>query len=112
MRVEAKKYLFDVREAGGLILQFVQDRSFEDYARDPLLRSAVERQFEIMGEALNKLSQIDPGTAVRIAEYRRIIGFRNVLIHGYDTVQDEIVWGIVEGKLPSLLTTVNELLGA
>jgi uncharacterized protein with HEPN domain len=110
MRLEARKLLFDVREAGRLIARFTAGRAFPDYAADPMLRSAVERQFEIMGEAFSKLARIDPEAASRVADHRRIIAFRNLLIHGYDAVQDEVVWGVVETQLPRLLATVEGLL--
>jgi uncharacterized protein with HEPN domain len=111
MRLEVQKHLFDVREAGRLILRFTTGRTFEDYEEDPMLRSAVERQFEIIGEALNRLARFDPSTAARIAEYRRIIEFRNALAHGYDAIQNDVVWGIVETRLPGLLEIVEELMG-
>ncbi len=110
MQLEARKHLFDVQEAGRLILRFTTGRTFEDYEEDPMLRSAVERQFEIIGEALNRLARFDPGTAARIAEHRRIIEFRNVLAHGYDVIQNDVVWGIVETRLPALLKIVEELM--
>jgi uncharacterized protein with HEPN domain len=111
MQLEVRKHLFDVQEAGRLIRRFAAGRSFADYQADPMLRSAVERQFEIIGEALNRLVRFDPEMAARIAEHRRIIAFRNVLIHGYDAIQHEVVWGIVETRLPALLKVVDELMG-
>lgn len=75
-----------------------------------MLKSAVERQFEIIGEALNALSKIAPEMAETIPELRRIVAFRNVLIHGYATVDDRLVWGVVEGKLPLLRDAVTRLL--
>lgn len=110
MRLEAKKFLFDVAQAARLVQSFTQDRSFDDYMNDPMLRSAVERQFEIMGEALSKLAKTDPQIAEQVPDYRKVISFRNVLIHGYDAVLDEVVWGLVETKLPGLLKTIEELL--
>jgi len=74
------------------------------------LRSAVERQFQIIGEALNQLSKIDLRAADRITDYRRIIAFRNILIHGYAEIDDRIVWGVVEGQLSQLKRDVNALL--
>lgn len=75
-----------------------------------MLRSAVERQFEIIGEALNQLSKVAPEIAGQISEYRRIVAFRNILIHGYADVDDRVVWGIVETDLPKLRTEVETLM--
>jgi len=75
-----------------------------------MLRSAVERQFEIIGEALAQLVRLDEALASRISEYRRIIAFRNILIHGYAEVDHRIVWDIVESKLPRLRREVAALL--
>ncbi|HEY4572684.1 MAG TPA: HepT-like ribonuclease domain-containing protein [Thermoanaerobaculia bacterium] len=110
MRLEARKYLFDMRQAADLIARFTASRTLEEYAADPMLRSAVERQFEILGEALAKLKKSDPEIAGKIADYRRIVAFRNVLVHGYDAILDEVVWGIVETQLPIVRTTLSELL--
>ena len=93
---EVRKYLFDAAEACDAISEFVADKSFADYKRDRMMRSAVERQFEIVGEALANLLRIAPELEPRIRDVRRIIAFRNRLIHGYASVLDELVWGIVE----------------
>jgi len=111
MRLESKKYLFDILQAAKNLQQFSQDKTFQDYEADALLRSAVERQFEIIGEALRRLAKEDAETAGQIAEYERIISFRNILIHGYAEIDDRIVWDILQGKLPNLLTQVESLLG-
>ena len=110
MQLEAKKYLFDVQQAVLRLIEFTQGKSLDDYRQDVLLRSAVERQFEIIGEALNQLSKIDLHAADRITDYRRIIAFRNILIHGYAEIDDRIVWGVVEGQLSQLKRDVNALL--
>ena len=78
MHPKSSTYLWDVREAGKLIQQFSTSRSMADYFADALLRSAVERQFEIIGEALNQLRKIDEATANQIPEIRRIVAFRNI----------------------------------
>ncbi len=75
-----------------------------------MLRSAVERQYEIIGEALNRLRKLDPAMAAVITECDRIIGFRNVLAHGYDSVDDRISWDIVQNKLPVLEKDVARLM--
>lgn len=83
MRLESKKYVYDIAEAAALAMKFVDGKSFSDYASDQMLRSAVERKLEIVGEALAQLARIDAATASRLSEYKRIIAFRNILIHGY-----------------------------
>ncbi len=75
-----------------------------------MLRSAVERQFEIIGEAFAGLRRADPDLAECIPNLPRIIAFRNVLIHGYATVDDRLVWGVVESELPQLLAHLTDLL--
>ena len=107
---EARKYLLDMAEACGLIETFVSGKSLDDYRADPLLRSGVERQFEIIGEALSRLLEMAPELSKRISDTRRIISFRNRLIHGYASVADDIVWGIVEGNLPRLKEEIQQLL--
>lgn len=110
MKLEARKYLYDVDRALALIQQFTKEITFEEYDHDPLLRSAVERQFEIVGEALRGLSSVAPDVAERVSNYRRIIAFRNRLIHGYASVSNEVVWGVVESDLISLRRDVRTLL--
>jgi uncharacterized protein with HEPN domain len=110
MRLEARKYLFDMQQAAELIARFTTGRTFADYTEDPMLRSAVERQFEILGEAAAKLGKLDSVLAGQISDHRRIVAFRNLLIHGYDAILDEVVWGIVETQLPLLRKTLDELL--
>lgn len=110
MPLDAKAYLADIRVATDRIAAFTSGKSFEDYQADDLLRSAVERQFEIVGEALRKLADLDPPLAARIPEYRRIIAFRNVLVHGYASVDNWLVWGIVENKLPDLRAAIASLI--
>jgi len=75
-----------------------------------MLRSAVERQFEIIGEALNNLSKVDQELAASIPDLRRIVAFRNILIHGYASVDDELVWQVLTGKRPQLEEHLRQLL--
>ena len=75
------------------------------------MQSAVERQFEIIGEALHNALDIDPSLESRITTPRRVIAFRNRLIHGYATVSALVVWGVIESYLPVLMEEVETLLG-
>lgn len=111
MQLEAKKYLHDMRVAAGLIANFTRGKSLADYEADAMLRSAVERQFEIIGEALAHLARLDQSLVHRIREHARIIAFRNILIHGYAEVDHRIVWDIVESKLPTLRSDLDAVLG-
>jgi uncharacterized protein with HEPN domain len=110
MTVATKKLLLDVREAGESILQNTSGKTLSGYSADRFFRRAVEREFEIIGEALRRIEQRDPPTAAGISELRRIIDFRNRIIHGYDSVDDAVVWGVIEKHLPSLVKEVTHLL--
>ena len=110
MKLETRKYLYDIQRASNLLKEFTGDREFADYEDDAMLRSAVERQFEIIGEAMTQLARIDQPVADRISQYRRIIAFRNVLIHGYADVDHRLVWDVVQTNLPTLSREVGDLL--
>jgi uncharacterized protein with HEPN domain len=112
MQLEAKKCLEDVRQAAELILQFTAGKSFDDYDSDALLRSGVERQFEIIGEAVNRLSKVDPTMVAGLPEAPRIVAFRNILIHGYDVVDNHVVWDVIQYNLAPLHAHVVSLLSA
>jgi uncharacterized protein with HEPN domain len=112
MRRDARKYLYDIDRAAALIAQFTARKTFARYLKDPMLRAAVEREFEIIGEALSQLARHHPALVTRISESRRIIAFRNILIHGYADVDDRLVWDVVETKLPVLRREVAALLGS
>ena len=107
---DPKKYLFDMDRALSRIERFVAGKTYQDYQADELLRSAVERQLEIIGEALNQLAKSAPEIAGQIPEHRRIIAFRNLLIHAYAVVDDRLVWGVVEGKLSERKEAVRQRL--
>lgn len=89
MRPEASKLLEDMRQAAKGVRPLVVGRTIEQYRDDLQLRWAVERGFEIVGEALTQLRKLDPALAESITDYRAIIGFRNVLIHGYAVVDSD-----------------------
>lgn len=110
MKPELRENLEDALRHGRDIQGFVSGMSLEQYSADEKTRLAVERSFEIIGEALNRSYKIDPERIEGIPHYRRIISFRNILAHCYDTVEDRIVWGIIEESLPCLLSDLETLL--
>lgn len=107
---DAPALLDDVRQSARLILDFVTGQSRDDYSKDALLHSAVERQFIVIGEALSRLEKLDASLAGQISNYRQIIGFRNVLVHGYEAIDDQIVWQVIDVDLPVLKQQVENLL--
>lgn len=110
MRPESPKLLADIQDASACIARWVEGRTLKEFAEDRMLRQAIERNFEIIGEALNRLHRADAETAARIGEYPQIIAFRNILAHGYDIVDPAIVWGVIQNKLLTLKTRVEQLL--
>jgi uncharacterized protein with HEPN domain len=110
MPPDPRTYLWDAIEAARLLREFSSGKTFANYQRDVMMRSAVERQFEIVGEALNQLSKADAKLAAQIPELGRIVAFRNILIHGYATVDDALVWQVLTEKLPELDRVLRVLL--
>lgn len=102
--------MWDAQQACELILIFTRGKSFENYQDDVLLRSAVERQFEIAGEALNQMSKIDSAVAAEIPQLRKVVSFRNVLIHGYSAVDDRAVWTVAVEHVEPLKQVLTNLL--
>lgn len=110
MQPETRKYLYDVCRACESLLEFIRDKSLDDYNADLLLRSGVERQLMIVGEALNQAEKIAPDLPQTISNIRQIINLRNVIVHGYATVENETIWGIVQEDVLSLHQQVKSLL--
>lgn len=102
MRPEVEKRIVDALAACERVEEFTAGLNFEGFSASALVRSAVERQFEIIGEALNKASIMDAGLEHQVPEIPRIVGLRNRLIHGYDAVDDQLVWDIVRTKIRPL----------
>ena len=110
MTRDARAYLWDVQDACSRIAEFTCGLDISAYTTNDLVRSAVERQLTIVGEALSQLSKLDPALANRIPEHRQIIAFRNVLIHGYADLDHERVWHEAAQGLPRLAVAINLLL--
>jgi len=107
---EIKKYLFDIQQAIEQIETFLKDKTYEHFIVESILQSAVERQFEIIGEALYRIRKIDETYLSKIADAHKIIGFRNVISHGYDIIDSKIIWDAVKLNLPKLKNEINNLM--
>ena len=109
MEADVKKYLFDIQISIESIFDFLGDRrDFFDYQNSKMLRRAVEREIEIIGEATSKILQID--STIAITSARQIVDTRNWVIHGYDKVDAVVIWGIITNHLPHLLSEIKVLL--
>ena len=110
MRRDPRAFLWDIQQGCLNVQSFLSGSSLADYQSNLLLRSAVERQLQNVGEALAQLAKLDPDLAARVPEYRQIIGFRNVLVHGYATLNNDEVWRAIAESLPPLQSTAHALL--
>ncbi len=110
MQLEIRKYLFDVLQAAENIEEFTRQMTYADYDTNRMVQAAVEREFEIIGEALSRIKKLDSSFLDHISEYQRIIGFRNVITHGYDALDLELVWDAIRNHLPRLKQQARQLL--
>ena len=110
MQPESAKFLRDILDSADRIATYTRGKTQADYLADSALRDAVQWNFAVIGEALSQLRAIDAGVTERISEWRRIIAFRNQLIHGYGVINNEITWDIIQNKLPVLIREVAVLL--
>ena len=110
MNDETRKNLIDILQAAEEIQSFIHGMDFNTYLNTPVTKRAVERDFEIIGEALNRIKNTNYEILEKFSEHHRIIGFRNILIHGYDIVDEAIVWQAVTKHLPILIREVKEIL--
>ena len=108
---KTRKYLSDILTAILEIESFMEGRprEYATFCEDLLFRRAVERNMEIMGEAMNQVLRIDP--AIPITAARKVVDTRNLVIHAYDSLKPDILWGIVVNHIPLLRAEVEELLG-
>jgi uncharacterized protein with HEPN domain len=106
---DPRKCLFDIIDAGKKIAEFTAGLCFEDFTHKALVKSAVHMQFIIIGEALMRIRSTDQAIYSRITDADRIIAFRNIIAHGYDVIVDDIVWEIIQEKIPPLLNEAQTL---
>jgi uncharacterized protein with HEPN domain len=104
------KFLYDIKLAIDDIESYfdTETRTFDNYTKNSLLKRAIERNLEIIGEAINRLLKDDPSLPIENA--KKIIGLRNQIIHGYDSVSDENIWGIIMIHLPKLKSEINSMI--
>ena len=112
MNLETRKSLFDIVDSAREIKEYTNGLDFPDFQGNRMVQAAVERKFEIIGEALNRIGHSNPDILKRISDYQRIIGFRNVIAHGYDRVDVEVVWEAARDYLPTLAREAEELLNS
>jgi len=106
---KASKYLFDIQSAISLIEMFMQEiGSFDQFLIDSKTQSAVERQLAIIGEAVGKLKQ--ENAALMLSNAKKMIDFRNRLIHSYDNIDSSIVWVVIKRHIPLLKREIENLL--
>jgi len=105
-----QKYLYDILSSCEFLLEFTHSKTVDDYTDDRAFRSAVERELQIIGEALMQLDKVSPEIAEQIPDYLNIIGFRHILVHGYDSLNPATVWNVIETKLENLKIKIQSLL--
>lgn len=110
MRHKPEKFLRDILDAGESAQDLVTTRTYDEFLDDRILRSALRYEMQVIGEALAQLSRLSPELAERFADRQGVIGFRNVVVHNYWRVNDELVWGIAITFLEELLTQARTLL--
>lgn len=109
-RRDVRSSLDDAAVACARITEVLLGRELAEYSGDWRLRAIVERQFVILGEALLNAARLDRDVEVMIGEFRRIIDFRNIVVHGYDNLNDETVWEIAREKVPLLTAQLSIIL--
>ena len=109
MEIEIKMWLFDILKAIDEIDSFMgTDQKFDSFKSDIKTKRAVERNIEIIGEAMSRI--IIKDSAIDLPNSRKIVDTRNRIIYGYDSVSEEIIWNIITEHLPSLKKEIEKLL--
>lgn len=109
MNDEIQELLEDILTEAQSIKVFIAGHTLESYIADKKTRFAVERCFEIIGEALTRIGKLDANLLASIRDYRGIKSFRNLIVHAYDHIDDRIVWGIIQNDLDNLIEDAQNL---
>ena len=110
MKHDPKVLIYDAKTAAENVIEFTRELTFEDYLDQLIVRSAVERQFEIIGEILVRLARTNLELANQIEKISDIIQFRNVIAHSYDILDHDIVWNVIIEDLPQFIQDCQKLL--
>jgi len=94
--------ILNIKQACDEIEKFTLGMSFEEYSSKSMVKAAVERKFLVIGEAMIRLKREYPEILNKIIDHEKIIGFRNVLVHGYDIIDDATVWSAIKDSMPTL----------
>jgi uncharacterized protein with HEPN domain len=105
-----KQRLHEILSSCQAIISYTDKATFEDYLQNDMMRDAVERRLGIIGEALTRAERLDPAIGSRIPDIRPIVGMRNRLIHGYEAIDDELIWRTLQTDLPRLQAQVAALI--
>lgn len=108
---DPKAHVFDIKQACDEIKEFIQYMSFEEHSRNFMVKAAVERKFLVIGEAMTRLKREHPEIIDKITDHEKIIGFRNVLVHGYDIIDDATVWSAIKDIMPTLRHLIEDISG-
>ena len=109
MDIEIKTWLYDILNAVKEIELFIKaTKDFTSFQKDTKTKRAVERDIEIIGEAMSRILNKDE--SITLSNTRKIVDTRNRIIHGYDTVSDDILWNVIIQHLPILKHEIQELL--
>ena len=98
-----------LRSLRSIPILLIRKKRFEEYSQNTQLKRAIERDLEIIGEAINRILILEPNFPVENA--RKIVGLRNQIIHSYDNISDENIWGILINHLPKLKSEIERLIG-
>lgn len=111
MQPKILKFLLDIQSVISEIetVKTKTNNNFNSFQSDILLQRAVERDLEIIGEAIRKIIEIDPD--IKITSAKNIIGLRNIISHAYDSVEPEMIWGIIQNNIPILADEINKIKG-
>lgn len=112
MQSRVLKYILDIESIIEEIesIKLKTQNDFKNFSNDIILQRAVERDLEIIGEAIRKIMEVEP--TIQITSSKNIIGLRNIISHAYDSVEPEILWGIIQKNIPVLAEEIRRIKGA